>query len=1219
MLCCTLLVVDGELDKKERSIRGTPTRATASKMLSLRALMAIVILVVGITIAVIAFLPTYLIGVKALNSSILDIGRLLAFRAREKAELYFAPTRLMADTVHRLTYLGALKWDQVNITKKALCDLAVRSAGSLAGIHFSLTNETYLCYFRFGSVWVGDTMGTSDLSIRVVDRTTYEPSTRVTMPPQYERHSVIRNFYSLYLHQVAKAEFNVQRAYGWVPGVSPGIDAVQIVIAAHLVDATNTPYGVYFSGISPADVRAAFLATIGLRPGGRAAIVSSSDRHMVSNSWLEDNEVHLAAYFNVSSLGDNRMKAKRLSDMRDPLMMTISSHYGETLFQGDEFVEDTVSLDRFGGTVIVHWGPIRDSAGLDLRLILAMPVIDFVGEVLEQRLTTIILLAVGGVALMVVGVVATSLLMRPLRVLQKSMRDAAMLKDADSATKVPKTFLTDINELAECYNTMCEELARVKQFVPQSLMGPAGMDGTSVGSLLSGPGESRNPLGGSKEQNEHASGLRDALDAAELGPHDGLAASGLQEMQHPSEAVGVGEDDDGDHDKRSTAVQRRALQAENNQFTTRVSTVVYVTSGELPTCSGKERLSDVVGLLLDVVVDAALKHSGVIETMDPCGIVVTFNAHVPCRRHQNCAARFALAIRDRLPPGFYVAADTTTCFVGNVGAHGRSARVVLGEAVDVTKRLPSLMRDLLETTVLFTDRAASQVTVAAFSPTDRVGLAWPQKGPTKELGLCALDDPHGDAFTTAFGLMCRGLVEEAESRLRLELAMGDISPIVERRLKRLLAACDKMWSLGAMKGAGRPAAATYLRTEVCPWDAMGEAVARDRGSEPLDDTVSTLRHSPVSTSMVPVNSPQNGHHILPVNNSSLVQVLSGGYSPGNDSSLGDEACGLPEVKAVDGTVWRRSRLAVGGSPEAKLYRAQLVTGISRSFRNGDGGGHGHDVCALLAMDLSGQARPLAVLAAQVDACIALPPHPNVVGVFSRGSDIDHFYIFSEYVVGTALRTLIDAHGAVPPAVALRLIVGAAKGLQHLHAHRIVHGNLKPQSILVAVDGTVKVSDFHVELATTSSSGHAGVLEMTSLGNDSAQASSSPPATRLGDSSSKAHGGGGESSPCASPRATAWYLSPEAARGECVSAAADVWSLGIIALELLSGQLPWTAEQRCGNNQRRFLRALGTSVTVVPTASTPISRPVAEALACCVAREPSARSLSALIALGDTAP
>ncbi len=139
-------------------------------------------------------------------------------------------------------------------------------------------------------------------------------------------------------------------------------------------------------------------------------------------------------------------------------------------------------------------------------------------------------------------------------------------------------------------------------------------------------------------------------------------------------------------------------------------------------------------------------------------------------------------------------------------------------------------------------------------------------------------------------------------------------------------------------------------------------------------------------------------------------------------------------------------------------------------------------------------------------------HPNVVRVFDVGEDGGRPFIAMEYVDGETLADVVARRGPLPPAEAAALAMQMCAGLAAAHAAGLVHRDVKPQNLLLGTDGVLKLGDFGI------APGHDGT-QLTLAG------------TVLG---------------------TAGYLAPEQARGEQVSAAADIYAVGAVLYELLAG-------------------------------------------------------------------
>ena len=145
-------------------------------------------------------------------------------------------------------------------------------------------------------------------------------------------------------------------------------------------------------------------------------------------------------------------------------------------------------------------------------------------------------------------------------------------------------------------------------------------------------------------------------------------------------------------------------------------------------------------------------------------------------------------------------------------------------------------------------------------------------------------------------------------------------------------------------------------------------------------------------------------------------------------------------------------------------------------------------------------------------------HPNIVSIFDRGHAAGTYYIAMEYLDGRTLKELLVRNGPTPVPIAIdyaRQILGA---LSFAHRNGIVHRDIKPHNIIVGSDGRLKVTDFGIA--------RSGASQMTEAG---------------------------------SIVGTAQYLSPEQARGAPVDPRSDLYSLGIVLYEMLTGSVPFTGD------------------------------------------------------------
>ena len=145
-------------------------------------------------------------------------------------------------------------------------------------------------------------------------------------------------------------------------------------------------------------------------------------------------------------------------------------------------------------------------------------------------------------------------------------------------------------------------------------------------------------------------------------------------------------------------------------------------------------------------------------------------------------------------------------------------------------------------------------------------------------------------------------------------------------------------------------------------------------------------------------------------------------------------------------------------------------------------------------------------------------HPNLVAIFDWGALDGTYYIVMEYVEGETLKELIRRRGRLSGNEAVTTALGLLAALSYAHTHGVVHRDIKSQNILIDQAGTVKVTDFGIA--------HAGDHGMTEAGSI------------LG---------------------TAQYLAPEQARGERVDERSDLYSVGVVLFEMLTGQVPFKGD------------------------------------------------------------
>lgn len=146
-------------------------------------------------------------------------------------------------------------------------------------------------------------------------------------------------------------------------------------------------------------------------------------------------------------------------------------------------------------------------------------------------------------------------------------------------------------------------------------------------------------------------------------------------------------------------------------------------------------------------------------------------------------------------------------------------------------------------------------------------------------------------------------------------------------------------------------------------------------------------------------------------------------------------------------------------------------------------------------------------------------HPNIVNIFDVGQENDIHYIVMEYIEGRTLQEIISAEAPLSPERATEFAIMICEGIHHAHENGIIHRDIKPHNILVTKRGIVKVADFGI-----------------------AQAISKNTLTFARDLVGTVH-----------------YVSPEQAKGEPVTPSTDIYSLGCVLYEMLTGKPPFDAE------------------------------------------------------------
>ena len=146
-------------------------------------------------------------------------------------------------------------------------------------------------------------------------------------------------------------------------------------------------------------------------------------------------------------------------------------------------------------------------------------------------------------------------------------------------------------------------------------------------------------------------------------------------------------------------------------------------------------------------------------------------------------------------------------------------------------------------------------------------------------------------------------------------------------------------------------------------------------------------------------------------------------------------------------------------------------------------------------------------------------HPNIVEMYDVGEDNGLYYIVMEYIEGKTLKQLLKKRGSLTLSEAIDIMLQLTDGMAHAHNSYIIHRDLKPQNIMIKDDGSIKITDFGIAMA----------LNSTQL-------------TQTNSVMGSVH-----------------YLPPEQASGKGSTTKSDIYSMGIIFYELLTGNLPFKGD------------------------------------------------------------
>lgn len=598
-------------------------------------------------------------------------------------------------------------------------------------------------------------------------------------------------------------------------------------------------------------------------------------------------------------------------------------------------------------------------------------------------------------------------------------------------------------------------------------------------------------------------------------------------------------------------LNERALTDQVNHFRRKYCTLalfyLHINSAE----TTSSLLGTLSGAFLEAVIPTVVQFGGVIETQRPDALITTFGAQRYMAMHQQRAVQCALQVEQSvkgnslISPRFVSFIDVEDCFVGTCGAADRYARVTYKNALPTRPEVIKLCK-LLGCQTLITQRLA--VTLDdnfLLMPVDSVRLPqckepivfYELRGDVRQLSERSDVESLRSTILTARSAFERLSHADYSGALKLLENSGKQDP----QLARLLEVCRKHLLQNDKKpyfrvldqihyeppsyttpvGLRRSSSAQPLRTngtnQLPDFDVSSFAFPCTsriiEGCNPFDDDNDKEGEDFGALFDVVVEDGEEEEALL----SSVFMKSSNATNTASTGKFECVVAGEIPIKFVDlaGTEWTRSSDTLGSGAYADVYRGLSSTGT---------------LAALKCIQLRSKNVALSSISEEIRLFSCLD-HENIVQYLSVFVSDSYLIQIMEFVPGGALDCLTKNFGPIKPGSCCRFVRDILCGLSYLHSKGIVHCDIKPHNVLLAMDGQCKLSDFGSAMRRAATDGEIeDVIEL---------------------------------------RGTPGYMAPEVAKGGLPTPKSDIFSLGVTILQLLLGKLPWayvtSKEEKEGNS------------------------------------------------------
>ncbi len=216
---------------------------------------------------------------------------------------------------------------------------------------------------------------------------------------------------------------------------------------------------------------------------------------------------------------------------------------------------------------------------------------------------------------------------------------------------------------------------------------------------------------------------------------------------------------------------------------------------------------------------------------------------------------------------------------------------------------------------------------------------------------------------------------------------------------------------------------------------------------------------------------------------------------------------------------------------------------------------------ILRADLSSDTVSILRFEREAQAAASLA-HPNIVEIYDVGEYKDHHYIVMEYIAGKTLKQVIRSRGPLVNEEAVDIMKQLCSAVAEAHSRGIIHRDIKPQNVIVKADGSLKILDFGIATAL-------GSVQLTQANN---------------------------------VMGSVHYLAPELAKGEPASFQSDIYALGIVLYEMLSGDVPYKADQAV----QVALKHMREPMPSVRAINSTVPQSLENIITRCTAKDPSLR-------------